>query len=80
MLDQHDLELIQQLNRESEQRMVALMESYFNPKFQALSDSIALLAERKASTEVIEDLDDRVTYLEGAVETNTKEIIRLRHS
>ena len=80
MLDQHDLELIQRLNQESEQRMMALMEAYFNPKFQALSDSIALLTERKASNEVIDDLDDRVTYLEGAVENNTKEIIRLRQA
>lgn len=78
MLDQNDLELIQKLNQESEQRMMALMEAYFTPKFQALGDSIALLTERKASNEVIDDLDDRVTYLEGAVENNTKEIMRLR--
>ena len=78
MLDQNDLELIQKLNQESEQRMMALMEAYFTPKFQALGDSIALLTERKASNEVIDDLDARVTYLEGAVENNTKEIMRLR--
>lgn len=80
MLDQNDLELIQKLNQESEQRMMALMEAYFTPKFQALGDSIALLTERKASNEVIDDLDDRVTYLEGAVENNTKEIMRLRQA
>ena len=78
MLDQNDLELIQKLNQESEQRMMALMEAYFTPKFQALGDSIALLTECKASNEVIDDLDDRVTYLEGAMENNTKEIMRLR--
>ena len=80
MLDQNDLELIQKLNQESEQRMMALMEAYFTPKFQALGDSIALLTERKASNEVIDDIDDRVTYLEGAVENNTKEIMRLRQA
>lgn len=80
MLDQHDLELIRKLNQESEQRMIALMEAYFDPKFQALGDSIALLVERKASAEVIEDMDDRMTYLESAVESNTKDIILLKQA
>lgn len=67
-----------QLNKESEQRMMALMEAYFEPKFQALNDRLDLMMERKASTEVTEDLDERVTYLEGAVENNTKDIMLLK--
>lgn len=67
-----------QLNKESEQRMMALMEAYFEPKFQALNDRLDLMMERKASTEVTEDLDERVTYLEGAVENNTKDIMFLK--
>ena len=78
--EQRMMAYAQKLSQESEQRMMVLMEAYFDPKFQALSDSIALLTERKASTEVMEDLDDRVTYLEGAVETNTKDIILLKQA
>lgn len=122
MLDRQDIELIQQLNRESEQRMIekfqeveqrmtddrheleqrlastiqdveqrlgrqiqdsemrmiAMMEAYFNPKFQALGEKIDLMMEQKASTEITEDLDDRVAYLETAVDNNTRDIMRLK--
>ena len=44
MLDKKDLQAIAQLMdskiRESENRMMVLMEAYFDPKFQALSEQI----------------------------------------
>ena len=79
MLDKHDLEQIRQLNQESENRMVALMEGYFDPKFNLLLDKLSLIDERKSSVEVTQDLDERVTYLERMVESNTRDILRMKH-
>lgn len=76
--EQRMMAYTQKLTQESEMRMMALMEAYFEPKFQALNDRLDLMMERKASTEVTEDLDERVTYLEGVVENNTKDIMLLK--
>ena len=40
MLDEKDLEIIARLNQESERRMMVMMESYFEPKFQVLSERL----------------------------------------
>ena len=44
-----------------------MMESYFDPKFQLLSEQITGQMQNKASVEVVQDLDDRVTVLEDDV-------------
>lgn len=54
-------------NQESERRMMVMMESYFDPKFQLLSEQITGQMQGKASVEVVQDLDDRVTDLEDDV-------------
>ena len=53
--------------QESERRMMVMMESYFDPKFQLLSEQITGQMQGKASVEVVQDLDDRVTDLEDDV-------------
>lgn len=53
--------------RASEGRMMVMMESYFDPKFELLSEQIASKMESKAPLEVIQDLDDRITTLEDDV-------------
>lgn len=54
-------------NQESERRMMVMMESYFDPKFQLLSEQITGQMQGKVSVEVVQDLDDRVTDLEDDV-------------
>ena len=53
--------------QESERRMMVMMESYFDPKFQLLSEQITGQMQGKVSVEVVQDLDDRVTDLEDDV-------------
>lgn len=53
--------------QESERRMMVMMESYFDPKFQLLSEQITGQMQGKASVEVVQDLDDRVSDLEDDV-------------
>lgn len=61
--------------RESESRMMVMMESYFDPKFQALSEQI-----NPVPKEAIEILEDRVDDLEEAVELHTRQINDLKRA
>lgn len=77
MLDEKDLQAIATLMdskiRESESRMMVLMESYFDPKFQALSEQI-----NPVPKEAVDILEDRVDDLEKAVELHTQQINELK--
>jgi 3-dehydroquinate dehydratase len=77
MLDEKDLQAIAALMdskiRESENRMMVMMESYFDPKFQALSEQI-----NPVPKEAIDILEDRVDDLEKAVELHTQQINELK--
>lgn len=77
MLDEKDLQAIATLMdskiRESESRMMVLMESYFDPKFQALSEQI-----NPVPKEAIDIFEDRVDDLEKAVELHTQQINELK--
>lgn len=79
MLDKKDLQAIAQLMdskiRESENRMMVLMEAYFDPKFQALSEQINPLPK-----EAVDILEDRVDDLEEAVELHTQQINELKRA
>lgn len=61
--------------RESESRMMVMMESYFDPKFQALSEQI-----NPVPKEAIEILEDRVDDLVEAVELHTRQINDLKRA
>ena len=88
MLDEKDLQAIAQLMTGLESRMdqkmaqqkkeisretMVLMESYFDPKFQALSEQI-----NPVPKEAIDTLEDRVDDLEKAVELHTQQINELK--
>lgn len=59
--------------RESESRMMVMMESYFDPKFQALSEQI-----NPVPKEAVDILEDRIDDLEEAVELHTQQINDLK--
>lgn len=88
MLDEKDLQAIAQLMIGLESRMdqrmaqqkkgiisetMVLMESYFDPKFQALSEQINPVPKK-----AIDILEDRVEDLEKAVELHTQQINELK--
>lgn len=88
MLDEKDLQAIAQLMTGLESRMdqkmarqkkeiisetMVLMESYFDPKFQALSEQI-----NPVPKEAIDIFEDRVDDLEKAVELHTQQINELK--
>ncbi|WP_317335269.1 hypothetical protein [Dysosmobacter welbionis] len=88
MLDEKDLQAIAQLMTRLESRMdqkmaqqkkeiisetMVLMESYFDPKFQALSEQI-----NPVPKEAIDILEERVDDLEKAVELHTQQINELK--
>lgn len=88
MLDEKDLQAIAQLMIGLESRMdqrmaqqkkeiisetMVLMEAYFDPKFQALSEQI-----NPVPKEAIDILEDRVEDLEKAVELHTQQINELK--
>ena len=88
MLDEKDLQAIAQLMTGLESHMdqkmaqqkkeiisetMVLMEAYFDPKFQALSEQI-----NPVPKEAIDILEDRVDDLEKAVELHTQQINELK--
>ena len=90
MLDEKDLQAIAQLMAGFESRMdqkmaqqkkeiigetMVLMEAYFDPKFQALSEQITPVPK-----EAMDILEDRVDNLEEAVELHTQQINELKRA
>lgn len=81
MLDEKDLQAIAQLmdSKMAQQKKgiisetMVLMESYFDPKFQALSEQI-----NPVPKEAIDILENRVDDLEKAVELHTQQINELK--
>ena len=81
MLDEKDLQAIAQLldqkmvqqKKEIISETMVLMESYFDPKFQALSEQI-----NPVPKEAIDIFEDRVDDLEKAVELHTQQINELK--
>lgn len=64
--------------QDSESRMLAMMEAYFEPRFQLLGDQIKLIQEKLASPETLEDLEGRVQFVEGVVKQHSREIELLK--
>ncbi|MEQ3171295.1 hypothetical protein AAA086_09510 [Dysosmobacter welbionis] len=59
--------------QDSERRMMVMMESYFDPKFQALSEQI-----NPVPKEAVDILEDRVDDLEKTVNFHTQQIEELK--
>lgn len=70
--------------RESEQRTMqgaaALMESYFEPKFQLLAEGIQSLQETQIPRERFENLEEEVAFLHTIVRQHSREIEKLKHA
>ena len=69
--------------KESEQRTMqgaaALMESYFEPKFQLLAEGIQSLQETQIPRERFENLEEEVAFLHTIVRQHGREIEKLKH-
>ena len=70
--------------KESEQRTMqgaaALMESYFEPKFQLLAEGIQSLQETQFPRERFENLEEEVAFLHTIVRQHSREIEKLKHA
>ena len=55
-----------------------LMESYFDPKFNYLAESLDLLKEKVVSREETEETSDRLDVLEAVVKIHGREIEKLK--
>ena len=70
--------------KESEQRTMqgaaALMESYFEPKFQLLAEGIQSLQETQIPRERFENLEEEVAFLHTNVRQHSREIEKLKHA
>lgn len=73
MLDEKDLELIAKLNRESEQRMLVMMEAYFGPKFNALEEKL-----NPVPREAIDIIEDQLDDAEKTLLLHTRQIEELK--
>lgn len=78
MLDEKDLEIIARLNQESERRMMVMMESYFEPKFQVLSERLGDIEKKLIPQEAMDIVEDRVDDLEKTVAIHTRQIEELK--
>ena len=70
--------------KESEQRTMqgaaALMESYFEPKFQLLAEGIQSLQKTQIPRERFENLEEEVAFLHTIVRQHSREIEKLKHA
>ena len=70
--------------KESEQRTMqgaaALMESYFEPKFQLLAEGIQSLQETQIPRERFENLEEEVAFLHTIVRQHSREIEKMKHA
>lgn len=70
--------------KESEQRTMqgaaALMESYFELKFQLLAEGIQSLQETQIPRERFENLEEEVAFLHTIVRQHSREIEKLKHA
>ena len=82
MLDEKDLQAIAQLMDQkisaSESRMMTMMESYFDPKFNLLAEEIKLIREKLPPLETVKDQESRVDTLETVARLHSQEIAKLK--
>lgn len=76
-VDQQKTELQAEI-KASESRMMALMEGYFEPKFNLLSDGQKLIQEKMLPMEALDIVEDRLDVLEAVVKLHSREIKELK--
>ena len=62
----------------AQSHMQALMEGYFDPKFELLGEKIDLLEEKMVTFEDLEDIESRLDALEIVTQQNVREIEKLK--
>lgn len=82
MLDEKDLQAIAQLMALQKKELISevnvLMESYFDPKFNALSERLDAIEQKMVPMEAVDILDDRMDDAEKAIKLHTQEIAQLK--
>lgn len=64
--------------RDSESRLLAMMEAYFGPKFDLLADGQKLIREQMVTRDDLADLESRLDVLEAVTRRNVREIDKLK--
>ncbi len=64
--------------KESEARMIALMEGYFEPKFNLLADQFQLIQDKMVLLDDLVKIDERLDVLEAVVKRHSHEIEKLK--
>ena len=64
--------------RQAKGEMMALMEAYFEPKFDLLAEQMKLIQEKQVPMEALEQTEDRLDVLEAVVKSHSAEIRRLK--
>ena len=62
----------------SQSHTLALMEAYFDPKFQALAEKIDLIEEKMVTYDDLEEIESRLDVLEAVVRRNSRDIEKLK--
>lgn len=70
--------LVDQNISASESRMMTMMESYFDPKFNLLAEEIKLIREKLPPSGAVKDLESRVDTLETVAQLHSQEIAKLK--
>lgn len=64
--------------RQAKSEMMALMEAYFEPKFDLLAEQIKLIQEKQVPMEALEQVEDRLDVQEAAIKNHSVEIRNLK--
>lgn len=82
MLDEKDLQAIAQLMALQKKEIISevnvLMESYFDPKFNALSERLDTIEQKLVPMEAVDILDDRMDDAEKTIKLHAQEIAQLK--
>lgn len=64
--------------QQAKSEMMALMEAYFEPKFDLLAEQIKLIQEKQVPMEALEQVEDRLDVVEAAIKSHSVEIRNLK--
>ena len=78
--EQRTMGAIKESEQHTMQGAAALMESYFEPKFQLLAEGIQSLQETQIPRERFENLEEEVAFLHTIVRQHSREIEKLKHA
>lgn len=78
MLEEKDLQQIQAMIRESENRMLAYFDAAIKPQFDLLADGQKTILETLAPKSRVEALEDEMLFMKQVIKSLTKEISDLK--